>query len=147
MKKTTKLKIKLDKRYIEKSLDKETFIKCMTTDNGRVLHRLYQIANEVKEEQYFMEIEDDVYAVSAKIISKFGYAGDALRQAETLSFMKDIVKQKPSWTVKFRVYTKKDMVDVFEFRHETTSVEDVVNTINKLEIKTKEICRSKVNTY
>lgn len=147
MKKTTKLKIKLDKRYIEKSLDKETFIKCMTTDNGRVLHRLYQIANEVKEEQYFMEIEDDVYAVSAKIISKFGYAGDALRQAETLSFMKDIVKQKPSWTIKFRVYTKKDMLDVFEFRHETTSVEDVVNTINKLEIKTKEICRSKVNTY
>lgn len=147
MKKTSKLKIKLDKRYIEKSLDKETFIKCMTTDNGRVLHRLYQIANEVKEEQYFMEIEDDVYAVSAKIISKFGYAGNALRQAETLSFMKDIVKQKPSWTIKFRVYTKKDMVDVFEFRHETTSVEDVVNTINKLEIKTKEICRSKVNTY
>ena len=147
MKKTSKLKIKLDRRYIEKSLDKETFIKCMTTDNGRVLHRLYQIANEVKEEQYFMEIEDDVYAVSAKIISKFGYAGNALRQAETLSFMKDIVKQKPSWTIKFRVYTKKDMVDVFEFRHETTSVEDVVNTINKLEIKTKEICRSKVNTY
>ena len=147
MKKTSKLKIKLDKRYIEKSLDKETFIKCMATDNGRVLHRLYQIANEVKEEQYFMEIEDDVYSVSAKIISKFGYAGDALRQAETLSFMKDIVKQKPSWTIKFRVYTKKDMVDVFEFRHETTSVEDVVNTINKLETKTKEICRSKVNTY
>lgn len=147
MKKINKLKIRLDKRYLEKPLDKETFIKCMASDNGRILHRLYQIANEVKEEQYFMEIEDDTYTVSAKIISNYGYAGAALRQAETLSFMRDLVKVKPSWIIKFRVYTKNDKVDVFEFRHETTSVEDIVETINKLEIKVKEICRSKVNTY
>ncbi len=145
--KINKLKIKLDKRYIETPLEKETFIKCMTSDNGKILNRLYQIANEVKDEQYFMEIEDDTYMVSAKILSKFGYAGAALRQAETLSFMRDIVKQKPSWTIKFRIYTIKDKVEVFTFSHETTSIEDTVKTINKLETKTKEICQNKVNTF
>jgi len=142
-----RIKINLSKKFITKALDKETLIKVLSGEHPSILHRLYLIANEIKEEQYFMELDHDTYQCSAKIKTKFAYSGPARIQAETISFMKDRLKVKPSYLISFRIYEKVGMKEVFTFKHETTSDADLLRVINKLEIKTKEICQSKVNTY
>ena len=60
--------------------------------------------------------------------------------------MKDKVKGKQRYLILFRIYEKVGMREVFQFRHETTSVRDLISVINKLETKTKEICQNKANT-
>ena len=142
-----RIKINLDKKFITKSLDRETLVKVLSGEHPSILHRLYLIANELKEEQYFMELDHEVYQCSAKIKTRYAYSGDAKNQAETVSFMKDRLKTKHKWLILFRIYEKVGMKDVFEFRHETTNVDDLINVINTLETKTKEICQNKVNTY
>lgn len=142
-----RIKINLGNKFIDKALDNETLVKVLAGEHPSVLHRLYLIANEVKELQYFMELDHDTYQCSAKIMTTYAYSGAARRQAETISFMKDRLKQNSKYLIKFRIYHKVGMEEVFEFRHETTNIDDLLNTINKLEIKTKEICQSKVNMY
>lgn len=142
-----RIKINLDNKFITKALDRETLVKVLNGEHPSILHRLYLIANELKEEQYFMELDHEVYQCSAKIKTRYTYSGDAKNQAETISFMKDRLKTKHKWLILFRIYEKVGMKDVFEFRHETTNVDDLINVINILETKTKEICQNKVNTY
>ena len=142
-----KIKINLDKKFITKALDRETLVKVLSGEHPSILHRLYLIANEVKEEQYFMELDHEVYQCSAKIKTRFGYSGAARNQAETISFMKDRLKVRPSYLILLRIYEKVGMKNVFEFRHETTNEDDLLRVIDKLETKTKEICQNKVNTY
>ena len=101
---------------------------------------------EVKEEQHFMELDHEVYQCSAKVKIKFGYSGDARRQASTVKFMKERLKVVPKFLILFRIYEKVGMKDVFQFRHETTNIDDLITEINKLEIKTKEICQNRANT-
>ena len=137
----------LEKTYITKKLDSETFLKVLSGEHPSILHRLYLIANEVKEEQHFMELDHEVYQCSAKVKIKFGYSGDARRQASTVKFMKERLKIVPKFLILFRIYEKVGMKEIFQFRHETTNIDDLITEINKLEIKTKEICQNKVNTY
>ena len=92
-----RIKINLSKKFITKALDRETLIKVLSGEHPSILHRLYLIANEIKEEQYFMELDHDTYQCSAKIKTKFAYSGPARIQAETISFMKDRLKVKPSY--------------------------------------------------
>ena len=142
-----RIKIHLDKKFITKRLESETLTKVLAGEHPSVLHRLYLIANEVKEEQHFMELDHDVYQCSAKIKTKFVYAEDARRQAETISFMKDRLKNKHSHKIVFRIYEKVGMREVFKFDHETSNSDDLINMINILEQKTKEICQKTANTY
>ena len=54
------IKIHLEKKFITKPLDRETLIKVVSSEHPSVLHRLYMIANDVKEIQYFMENIQDL---------------------------------------------------------------------------------------
>ena len=143
-----KIKLRdLKRTYITKKLDSDTVLKVLSGEHPSVLHRLYLVANEVKEEHYFMELDHEALQCSAKVKIKFGYSGDARLQADTISFMKDRLKQKPKYLILFRIYEKIGMKDIFTFRHETTNLDDLISVINKLETRTKEICQNRVNTY
>ena len=141
-----RLKLHLDTRYITKALDKDTLLKVIGGEHPSVLHRLYLIANELKEEQHFMELDHETLQCSAKVKFTYAYQGKAKRQASTISFMKDRVKAKAKLVILFKIYEKVGMQEIFQFRHETTSIRDLINEINKLEIKTKEICQNRANT-
>jgi len=142
-----RIKIHLDKKFITKALDRDTFMKVLASEHPSVLHRLYLIANEVKEQQYFMELNHDVYACSARVKTKYVYAGEARSQASVVSFMKDRIGHRPHYTVLFKIYEKVGMKEVFNFTHTTTSEKDLISVINKLEIKAQELCQNKVGTY
>ena len=141
------IKIHLEKKFITKPLDRETLIKVVSSEHPSVLHRLYMIANDVKEIQYFMELDHGVYDMVEKIHTTFAYQGKARSQAAIASYMKDKLNATPSYKIIFRIYEKVNQKVVFEFTHKTTNTLDLINTINKLELKAIEICQNKVNTY
>ena len=64
---TNRIKIHLDKSFITKPLTSDTLLKVISSEHPSVLHRLYLIANELKETQYFMELDHDFYDCVAKI--------------------------------------------------------------------------------
>ena len=142
-----KIKIHLEKKFITKPLDRETLIKVVSSEHPSVLHRLYLIANELKEIQYFMELDHDSLACVAKVHTTFAYHGKARAQAAVASYMKDKLKESPKYKIIFRIYEKVGQLVKFEFKHKTTNMTDLINTINKLERKKLEICQSKVDTY
>ena len=139
-------KIRLDKRYITEALDTESLGKILAAGNAGIVHRIYLIMNGLKKRQVFLEVDDDEnYIVNANISSNYAYAGEAKKQAEVISFMKDLVKRRPEFIVNFTVQRKDNMQEIFNFKHVTNNVNEVVELMNKLEIKTYELC--KVNTY
>lgn len=142
-----KLKINLDKKYITKPLEPDTLLKVIASEHPSVLHRLYMIANEVGELQYFMEIDHPTLACTAKIKTNFAYTGQAKEQASVVNFMRPYIKQKPSYIVSCKVYEKVGMREVFDFKQEGTRVDNVINWIYKLEQKVLELCQDKVNMY
>jgi len=142
-----KIKVHLDKKYITKALDKDTLLKVIASEHPSVLHRLYMISNEVKERQYFLELDHPILACTAIIKTHFAYTGPAKEQASVVSFMKDRIKQKPSFLIGLKIYEKVGQKLVFDFKHETTSVTTVINVINKLEQKAKELCQETVDMY
>jgi len=142
-----KIKVHLEKKYITKPLDKDTLLKVKASEHPSVLHRLYMISNEVKDRQYFMELDHPVLACTGIIKTRFAYAGPAKEQASVVSFMKDLVKQKPSFEIILNVYEKVGQKVVFEFKHKTTNVNTIISVINKLEQKAKEICQETVDMY
>jgi hypothetical protein len=144
---TNRIKIHLDKSFITKPLTSDTLLKVISSEHPSVLHRLYLIANELKETQYFMELDHDFYDCVAKIKTDYVYAGKARSQAEVISFMKPKLGRRVEYNIVFRIYEKVSQHVVFEFKHKTTNINDIVDTINTLERKTKEICLNKVDTY
>ena len=139
-------RIKLDKRYITIPLDVESLGKLLSSRNAGILHRVYLIKNELLKRQVFLEVDDEKnYIVNANVSINYAYAGEAKRQAEVIGFMKDLVKTKPKYIINFSVERKDTMEEIFTFKHVTTNDTEVINLMNKLEIKTYELC--KVNTY
>ena len=59
--------------------------------------------------------------------------------------MRTLIKKNPEFIINFTVQRKNNMQEVFNFKHVTTNVTELVEIMNKLEIKTYELC--KVNTY
>ena len=51
-----RIKIHLEWQFIKKPLDSDPLLKVISGEHPSVLHRLYLIANELKEMQYFMEL-------------------------------------------------------------------------------------------
>ena len=139
-------KIRLDKRYITEPLDTESLGKVISSNNPGIVHRIYLIKNGVTKRQVFLEVDDDDnYIVNANVSINYAYAGAAKKQAEVISFMRTLVKKKPEFIVNFTVSRRDNMEEIFNFKHVTTYVSEVVEGPNKLEIKTYELC--KVNTY
>ena len=139
-------KVRLEKRYITTPLDTETLGKLLTSKNAGILHRIYLIKNDLIKRQVFLEVDDEEnYIVNANISMNYAYAGAAKRQAGVISFMKDLLRVKPEFIVSFTVQRKDNMEEIFTFKHVTTNDTEVVDLMNKLEIKTYELC--KVNTY
>ena len=139
-------KIRLDKRYITEALDTESLGKLLTSGNAGIVHRIYLIKNGLKKRQVFLEVDDsENYIVNANVSSNYAYAGAAKKQAEVISFMKELVKKKPEFIINFTVQRKDNMQEIFNFKHTTTNINELVDLMNKLEIKTYELC--KVNTY
>ena len=142
-----KIKIHLDKTFITKPLDSDTLLKVISGEHPSVLHRLYLIANELKESQYFMELDHGFYACVAKIKTNYVYSGKARAQAAVISYMKPKLGRRVEYNILFRIYEKVSQRIEFEFKHTTTNTTDIINTINTLERKAKEICQNKVDTY
>jgi len=139
-------KIRLDKRYITEPLDTESLGKIISSGNAGIVHRIYLIKNGLKKRQVFLDVDDcENYIVTANISSNYAYAGAAKKQAEVISFMRALVKKNPEFIINFTVHRKENMQEIFNFKHVTTNVEELVEIMNKLEIKTYELC--KVNTY
>lgn len=139
-------KIRLDKRYITEPLDSESLGKIISSNNPGIVHRIYLIKNGLKKRQVFLEVDDNEnYIVTANVSSNYAYAGAAKKQAEVISFMRTLIKKNPEFIINFTVQRKNNMQEVFNFKHVTTNVTELVEIMNKLEIKTYELC--KVNTY
>jgi|TARA_R110002050_G_scaffold210717_3_gene346703 hypothetical protein len=139
-------KIRLDKRYITEPLDSESLGKIISSNNPGIVHRIYLIKNGLKKRQVFLEVDDNEnYIVTANVSSNYAYAGAAKKQAEVISFMRTLIKKNPEFIINFTVQRKDNMQEVFNFKHVTTNVTELVEIMNKLEIKTYELC--KVNTY
>ena len=139
-------KIRLDKRYITEPLDSDSLTKLMASGNAGIVHRIYLIKNELKKRQGFLAVDEhDKYIVNAFVSINYAYAGKAKKQAEVISFMRELTKKKPEFKVSFTVQRKDNMEFVFNFSHVTTNTNEVVDLMNKLEIKTHELC--KVNMY
>jgi hypothetical protein len=130
-----RLPIDLTKSYVTKPLNPDTYLQVVTDGNPGVMHRIYLIANELKDRQHFMELEHEDLSVSAVISTKFGYSGDAKNQAGLIKFMKDRVNQRPEFTLSFRVYKKVNMIDLFEIKHRTTNRQKIYDLIAELEEK------------
>ncbi len=135
----TKLPINIDDIYITKPLHADTLVAAIKDSSHHVLHRLYLVTNGIKDRQYFMELKDDKYTISAHINTKHGYALEAKEQASVLRMMKTLVNRRPEYTISFSISEKVNMVEVFKFKHITTNKTEVYNLINKLEDKIKEI--------
>ena len=87
-------KIRLDRRYITEALDTESLGKILSSNNPGIVHRIYLIKNGLKKRQVFLEVDDDEkYIVNANVSANYAYAGEAKKQAEVISFMKDLVKR------------------------------------------------------
>jgi len=139
-------KIRLDKRYITTPLDAESLGKIISSNNPGIVHRIYLIKNGLTKRQVFLEVDDNEnYIVTANVSSNYAYAGAAKKQAEVISFMRTLIKKNPEFIINFTVQRKDNMEEIFNFKHITTNVEELVEIMNKLEIKTYELC--KVNTY
>lgn len=139
-------KIRLDKKYITKALDRESLLKIIASNNPGIVHRIYLLQNELKKRQDFLEVIDsDRYIINANVSTNYAYAGDAKKQAEVIGFMRDLVRKRPEFIINFSIQRKQDMKDVFNFKHVTTNVNEVVELMDKLELKVHQLC--KANTY
>ena len=139
-------KIRLDKRYITTPLDAESLGKIISSNNPGIVHRIYLIKNGLTKRQVFLEVDDNEnYIVTANVSSNYAYAGAAKKQAEVISFMRTLIKKNPEFIINFTIHRKDNMQEIFNFKHVTTNVTELVEIMNKLEIKTYELC--KVNTY
>ena len=135
----TRLPIDLTKKYITKALDSETFTKVLLDDKPQVMHRIYLIANSLKDYQPFMELKHERLALSANLSIKHGYAGAAKEQASLVKTMTPKVIQRPEFTISLTMSEKLNMVERFTFKHTTTNEQEVFNLIAKLEEKIKEL--------
>ena len=139
-------KIRLDKRYLTVPLDSESLGKIISSNNPGIVHRIYLIKNGVTKRQVFLEVDDDDnYIVNANVSINYAYAGAAKKQGEVIGFMRELVRKKPEFIVNYTVSRRDNMQEIFNFKHVTTNVTELVDLMNKLEIKTYELC--KVNTY
>jgi hypothetical protein len=134
-----RLPIDLEKGYITKPLMPETLTKVLAEDNPSVMHRIYLVANELKEFQPFMELEHDRFTVSANISVKYGYAGAAKEQAGLIKMMKSKVNQNPQYIISLTLSEKVNMVERFTFKHTTSNRQEVYDLITKLEEKINEL--------
>lgn len=141
-----RIKVSLDTTYIVKPIEKESLGKIMSSNNPGIVHRIYLLTNGLKKRQEFLDVYDnDKYNISATLSTNYAYAGEAKRQAEVITFMRDIVKRRYSFILRFTITRKSDMKEIFNFKHETTSKKEIVELMDKLEQKTRNLC--KVDTY
>lgn len=134
-----RLPIDLSKNYIVKPLASETLTKVLAEDNPHVMHRIYLVANELKDFQPFMELEHERLTVSANISIKYGYAGAAKEQAGLIKMMRQRISQRPEYTISLTISEKVNMVERFTFKHTTSNRQEVYDLIAKLEEKIKEL--------
>lgn len=134
-----RISVDLNKKYITKPLHSDTLTKALTENSHHILHRLYLVTNGLKDRQPFMEIEHERYTVSAHINIQHGYAEGAREQASAFKMMKPKVTKIPQFTISFTISEKVNMVEVFKFKHVTTSEQEVYNLIKRLEDKIGEL--------
>lgn len=135
-----KLPIDLENTYITKPLHADTLVAALKEKSHHILHRLYLVTNGIKNRQCFLELIDhEIYTISAHISTKHGYAGDAMEQASTLRMMKPLISKRPEYTISFSISEKVNMVEVFNFKHTTSSKTEVYDLIAKLQIKIEEL--------
>lgn len=143
---TTNLKVDLSKQYITEPVGKDALTEIIKGDNSKTAHRLYLIVNELKERYYFQELDDhDKYTITAAVNVRYTYAGEARRQIESLPLLRPLLKNTYGYEVVYKVFLKKNMQAVYEFRHKTKSKQEVCDLIVKLRQKTILICNQ--NTF
>lgn len=134
-----RIPIDLERNYATKPLEAATFTKILVNDNHHITHRIYLIANELKDFQPFMELEHDRLTISANISIQFGYAGAAKEQALLIKAMRVKVNQMPEYTISLTISEKINRVDLFSFKHKTSNKQEVYDLIEKLEQKINEL--------
>ena len=130
----TRIPINLESNYITKPLNADTLVLTLKENSHHILHRLYLVANGLKDRQPFLELKNEKYTVSANISIKHGYASEAREQASTLRIMKARLIIRPEYKISFSIYERVNMVEVFNFKQTTNKVE-IYNLISTLENK------------
>lgn len=138
--KVTNLNVDLSKRYITEPLHKDALVQVSKDSNFHTAHRLFLVTNELKERYYFLELDDhDKYTVTAAINVRYTYGGQAKTQIESVAFLRPLLKHKNQYTVSYTIRTKKDLQEVFSFKHTTKSQQEVCELIDKLRQKTNQL--------
>jgi len=131
----TRIPINLESNYITKPLHADTLVSTLKENSHHILHRLYLVANGLKDRQPFLELKNEKYTVSANISIKHGYASEAREQASTLRIMKARLIIRPEYKISFSIYERVNMVEVFNFKHTTSNKVEIYNLISTLENK------------
>lgn len=135
-----RLKINIEDLYISKPLEKETFLKVIN-EHPNTIHSLYLIANELKAMHYFLTLEDHpIYTISAYISVQHGYCGKAKQQIGAIRSMVEKYKQRPIFSISYKILLKENVKEVFSFRHVSSSKKEIYMLIDKFHKKTKELC-------
>ena len=142
---TNRLKINIEDLYISKPLEKETFLKVIN-EHPNTIHSLYLITNELKAMHYFLSLENHpLYDVSAYISVQHGYCGKAKQQIGVVKSMFNKYKQRPLFSISYKIILKENVKEVFSFRHVCSSKKEIYTLIDKFHKKTEQLC--KANTF
>jgi len=129
-----RLKFDITNPYITEPLEVETFAKACSESHPSVLNRLYYISNGKKELIPAFELLDHpTYVCKASISIQCAYTSRAKSQASVIKEMKKYLKLTPKYTIRCRIHTINSAKEIFSFRHETASQNQVYETILQLE--------------
>jgi len=139
---TSRIKINIEDLYISKPLEKETYLKVID-EHYSTIHSLYLITNDLMSMHHFLTLDDHpLYMVTAYVSVHHGYCGKARQQISVIKSMSDKFKQRPFFSIIYKIVNKNGMKDIFSFKHLSTSKKEIYNLIDTFHKKTEELCRA-----
>jgi hypothetical protein len=142
---TNRLKINIEDLYISKPLEKETYLKVIG-EHPNTIHSLYLITNDLVSLHHFLSLDDHPqYTINAYVSVYHGYCGKAKQQIGIINSMSEKHKQRPFFSITYKIINKSNMKESFSFKHMSTSKKEIYKLIDIFHKKTEELCRA--NTF
>ncbi|MAZ31223.1 MAG: hypothetical protein CMP57_03910 [Flavobacteriales bacterium] len=131
--------------YIKEPLTKSS-IEILKKDKSKkdVVKRLFMIKNEVKPDYYFAETGPETgFFLTATVQPDFVLIGDARRQIKEEDIWADLLKERPLYKIKVKVYLEKEYELFWEFEHITKNKNEIYKLIIDLKHKIENIIKEK----
>jgi hypothetical protein len=129
--------------YIKEPLPKES-IKILKKDKSKkeVVKRLFMIKSEVKPDYYFAETGPETgFFLTATVQPSFVLIGEARKQIEGEEIWVDLLKERPLYKIKVKMYIEKEYELFWEFEHLTKNKNEIYKTIINLKDKLENIIK------